>query len=80
MWTELICALQSSPTKLTCVSQGREHTKMTGQGHSLSPGCASSGESGILKSSYSAKSLCSSHAARVLLRAMLHAQSHGLII
>lgn len=26
MWTELICILQNSPTKLTDVSQGGEHT------------------------------------------------------
>lgn len=80
MWTELICTLQISPTKVTSVSQGWEHTEMTGQGHSLSPRCASSGESGSLKTSYSAKCLCSSNTATVLLRAMLDAQIHGVII
>lgn len=80
MWTELICALETSPTKVTSVSQGREHTGMTGQGHSLSPRCASSGESGSWKTSYSAKSLCPSNTATVILRAVLHTQIHGVII
>lgn len=58
MWTELICILQNSPTKLTGVCHRAGNTPvMTGQGHSLSPRHVSPGESGSLRTRCSANSL-----------------------